>query len=176
MNNTTTINSAKATAATEATSVIVTAVPSTPMATPSWGAAGLMQTGSGLIVVIGVIFLLAWLTRRFGLQRNGKGNLLKVVSSATVGKQERVIIVEVADTWLVLGVTAGQINTLHSLPAQTIPELAAATSTSPVQTPTGTSFGAAFAANFAKKLREVTQKNSGKNTATVASSFIKKED
>ena len=82
------------------------------------GASGLLQAGFGMAMVVGLIFLCAWLARRFGLQRLGGGHLVKVVSSAAVGQRERVVVVEVADTWLVLGVTPHQVNTLHTLPAQ----------------------------------------------------------
>ena len=82
------------------------------------GASGLLQAGLGMAMVVGLIFLCAWLARRFGLQRLGGGHLVKVVSSAAVGQRERVVVVEVADTWLVLGVTPHQVNTLHTLPAQ----------------------------------------------------------
>jgi len=82
------------------------------------GASGLLQAGFGMAMVVGLIFLCAWLARRFGLQRLGGGHLVKVVSSAAVGQRERVVVVEVADTWLVLGVTPSQVNTLHTLPAQ----------------------------------------------------------
>ncbi|MNN99031.1 Flagellar protein FliO [compost metagenome] len=34
-----------------------------------------------------------------------------------LGPRERVVIVEVADTWLVLGVAPGQVSKLHELPA-----------------------------------------------------------
>jgi flagellar protein FliO/FliZ len=81
-------------------------------------AGGLLQAGLGMAVVVGLIFGCAWLARRFGLQRLGSGNLVKVVSSANVGQRERVVVVEVGDTWLVLGVTPSQVNTLHTLPAQ----------------------------------------------------------
>ncbi|CAA2109843.1 flagellar biosynthetic protein FliO [Variovorax paradoxus] len=82
------------------------------------GASGLLQAGFGMAVVVGLIFGCAWLARRFGLQRLGGGHLVKVVSSASVGQRERVVVVEVGDTWLVLGVTPSQVNTLYTLPAQ----------------------------------------------------------
>ncbi|WP_198088185.1 flagellar biosynthetic protein FliO [Variovorax sp. E3] len=82
------------------------------------GAGGLLQAGFGMALVVGLIFLCAWLARRFGLQRLGGGQHVKVVSSAMVGQRERVVVVEVADTWLVLGVTSSQVNMLHTLPAQ----------------------------------------------------------
>ena len=109
------------------------------------GASGLLQAGFGMAAVVGLIFLCAWLARRFGLQRLGSGQLVKVVSSAAVGQRERVVVVEVGDTWLVLGVTPSQVNTLHTLPAQA--HAAAAASASPSVAPTPVEL-------FARKLRE----------------------
>lgn len=87
-------------------------------AAPSFAAAGLLQAGLGLTMVLGLIFLCAWLMRRFGLQGRSSDRLLKVVSSVMVGQRERVVVVEVGDAWLVLGVAAGQVNALHTMPAE----------------------------------------------------------
>ncbi|GER12547.1 flagellar biosynthetic protein FliO [Variovorax boronicumulans] len=106
------------------------------------GGAGLLQAGFGMAAVVGLIFLCAWLARRFGLQRLGGGQVVKVVSTAMVGPRERVVVVDVAGQWLVLGVTSSQVRTLHTLPAQATP--AAVTPMSP-QNPVGL---------FAQKLRD----------------------
>jgi flagellar protein FliO/FliZ len=100
----------------------------TPAAEParSYAAAGLMQAGWGLAVVIGLIFLFAWVVRRFGLQPSGNGRLLKVVSSVMVGQRERVVVVEIGDAWLVLGVASGQVRALHTMPAEKRPDAPAA--------------------------------------------------
>ena len=94
-------------------------VPSAPAA-PSGGvgAGGMLQAVLGMACVLGLILACAWLARRFGLQRLGGGHVVKVVSSTSVGQRERVVVVEVAGQWLVLGVTPQNINTLHALPAQ----------------------------------------------------------
>lgn len=99
-----------------------------PAAEParSFGAAGLLQAGFGLAVVVALIFLCAWAARRFGLQAPGSGRLLKVVSSAMVGQRERVVVVEIGDSWLVLGVAAGQVRALHTMPAGKLSEAPAA--------------------------------------------------
>ena len=88
----------------------------------SFGAAGLLQAGFGLAMVLALIFLFAWVARRFGLQQTGSGRLLKVVSSAMVGQRERVVVVEIGGSWLVLGVAAGQVRALHTMPAEKISE------------------------------------------------------
>lgn len=96
-----------------------------PAAEPvrSYAAAGLLQVGFGLALVLALIFVCAWAARRFGLlQQPGGGRLIKVVSSAMVGQRERVVVVEVGGTWLVLGVAAGQVRALHAMAAETLPE------------------------------------------------------
>lgn len=102
-----------------AAGAVLPTVPS-PAAEParSFGAAGLLQAGFGLAVVLGLIFLCGWAARRFGLQQTGSGRLLKVVSSAMVGQRERVVVVEIGNSWLVLGVAAGQVRALHTMPAE----------------------------------------------------------
>ncbi len=110
-----------------AAGAVLPTVPTPPSEpTRSFAAAGLLQAGFGLAVVIGLIFLFAWVVRRFGLQPSGNGRLLKVVSSAMVGQRERVVVVEIGDSWLVLGVASGQVRTLHTMPAEKLPEAQAA--------------------------------------------------
>lgn len=75
-----------------------------------------MQAGLALMLVLALIVGSAWLMRRFSLLPGSAGGQLRVVSGAMVGNRERVVIVEVRDTWLVLGVTSQNINVLHTLP------------------------------------------------------------
>lgn len=105
---------------------VLPTVPSPLPAEPvrSFAAAGLLQAGFGLAVVIGLIFAFAWVARRFGLQASGSNRVLKVVSSAMVGQRERVVVVEIGDSWLVLGVAAGQVSALHTMPAGKLPDAA----------------------------------------------------
>ena len=93
----------------------------------SFAAAGLLQAGLGLAVVIGLIFGFAWMARRFGLQPSGNGKLIELVSSAMVGQRERVVVVEIGDAWLVLGVAGGQVSALHTMPAGKLPDAPAPT-------------------------------------------------
>ncbi|WP_035853532.1 flagellar biosynthetic protein FliO [Deefgea rivuli] len=68
-----------------------------------------------LLLVLGLIVGAAWLMRRFSLVPGGANAQMRVVSAVMVGTRERVVIVEVRDTWLVLGVTSEQVNMLHTL-------------------------------------------------------------
>ncbi|GAB3469255.1 flagellar biosynthetic protein FliO [Azotobacter salinestris] len=81
------------------------------------GLAALGKTALALALVIGLIVLCSWLLRRLGPGRQWPGQHLRVIGSSLLGPRERVVIVEVQGTWLVLGVTGQQISKLHELPA-----------------------------------------------------------
>ena len=68
-----------------------------------------------LLLVLAAIVAVGWLLKRMNVAQQGTGNLLKVVGSVAVGQRERVVLVEIDDTWLVIGVGPGQIRTLHTL-------------------------------------------------------------
>lgn len=74
--------------------------------------ASLVQVVLGLVVVLGAIVGCAWLFRRLGGATLGTQSWLRVVGGTLVGQRERVVIVEVAGEWLVLGVTAHNVNLL----------------------------------------------------------------
>ncbi|WP_082926678.1 flagellar biosynthetic protein FliO [Cupriavidus sp. D384] len=90
----------------------------------------LAQAGLGLFAVIALILGMAWVARRVGLVRHGAGTAsIKVVNSLALGTRQKVVTVEVGDTWLVLGVSPNEIRPLHTLPAQ--PDSGAPTGSSP---------------------------------------------
>ena len=85
---------------------------------PSLGMAGLLQALAGLAAVLALVMVLAWIARRFGLQAPRLGSAVKVVGGVMLTPKERVVVVEVQGTWLVLGVAPGKVNMLHALPAE----------------------------------------------------------
>ena len=85
--------------------------------------AGYMIQGIiGLMIVLGLIWGAWWIIRRTGFNRAFSGVQMKVVGGLAVGHRERVMIVEIGDQWLVLGVTAHQISTLATIPRQELSE------------------------------------------------------
>lgn len=87
--------------------------------------AGVGQMLLGLAAVIALVFGMAWLARRLGVPMQDNSPLLKRVASLTVGPRERVLIIEAGDQWLVIGVTAQQIQTLHHMPKGELPQMPA---------------------------------------------------
>lgn len=85
-----------------------------PPAVSTGGA--LFQGLFGLIIVMAALALFFWFLRRFSPGQTGAQGVVKVIGGVMVGPRERVVVVEVGDTWLLLGVAGGQVNTLHSLP------------------------------------------------------------
>jgi len=89
------------------------------LAAPAWAAAG-TTTGVAtvivsLLVILGGFALLAWLARRY-LPGMGAQGAVRVIGATMVGPRERVVVVEVEDVRLVLGVGSGQVRLLHTLP------------------------------------------------------------
>lgn len=77
---------------------------------------GVFQVTFALGLVLLAIFATAWVLRRLGAGQLGQAGHVRLISGVAVGPKERVVVVEVQDTWLVLGVTAVEITPLHTLP------------------------------------------------------------
>jgi flagellar protein FliO/FliZ len=75
-----------------------------------------------LLLVLAAVMAVAWFLKRINHQHHGALSALKVISGISVGQRERIVLVEVNDTWLVVGVAPGQVNALHSMPKGSIPE------------------------------------------------------
>ena len=81
-------------------------------------AASLFQALLGLVVVLGILAVAAWGMRRMGLAKNSAPSTVKVIGGVSVGNRERILVVEVADQWIVVGVAPGRVNTLSTMPRQ----------------------------------------------------------
>ncbi len=75
----------------------------------------MVQITLSLLLVIAAIVLVAWLLKRMNIAQQGAGTHLKIISGVAIGQRERIVVIEVEDTWLVVGVGPGQIRTLHTL-------------------------------------------------------------
>ena len=85
---------------------------------PLWS---LLQTFLALILVVGLMFATAWLARKFAADRRFGNEAIKIVGGIALGPRERVMLLEIGNEWLVVGVIPGQIRTLHRLPKGDIP-------------------------------------------------------
>lgn len=83
------------------------------------GTVGQMVLGLGLVLALmfGALFLI----KKLSLPRGPAAASLRVVGATAVGPRERVVLVEVGDKLLVLGVAPGQIEGLHTFEASEFP-------------------------------------------------------
>lgn len=72
-----------------------------------------LQILVSFLVVIGLILALAWLMRRTGRFGSKNTRILKIVDSLSLGMREKIILVEVNDINIVVGIAPGHIRALH---------------------------------------------------------------
>jgi flagellar protein FliO/FliZ len=78
-------------------------------------APGLFGAVLALLAVLALVVGLGWLLKRLPGSGFRPADGMKLVASLSVGAKERVVVVEVNGQQLLLGVTAGSINALHTL-------------------------------------------------------------
>jgi flagellar protein FliO/FliZ len=74
----------------------------------------------GLAVVLGVMALIAWALKRITPIGGSQTSVAKIVGGVSVGTRERVVVIEIADRWIVVGVAPGQVNALADIAAGSI--------------------------------------------------------
>ncbi|MFF7708274.1 flagellar biosynthetic protein FliO [Pseudomonas sp. NPDC007930] len=74
----------------------------------------LLQTVLGLLVVLAVIVGLAWVLKRMqqASPRGGR-QVIDLVGSRALGPRDRLVLVQVGDEQILLGLTPGRITPLH---------------------------------------------------------------
>ncbi|GMU48911.1 MAG: hypothetical protein AMXMBFR31_11370 [Candidatus Desulfobacillus denitrificans] len=95
--------------------------------------ASLLQVLAGLGAVVAALLGGLWLLKRVSAPLGATG-ALRVVGGAAVGARERVVLVEIGETWLVVGVAPGQVSALHQMPKGQL--------ATPAGAPAGKDFGA----------------------------------
>jgi len=98
--------------------VIPTPVPQLAAIAAPDAAGSLLRTVSGLAAVLALLALCLWGMKRLGGGRLASGSVVKVIGGVSVGNRERVMVLEVADEWIVIGVAPGQVSTLAQMPRQ----------------------------------------------------------
>jgi flagellar protein FliO/FliZ len=89
-----------------------TATPALP-GTPIVGGGDVASLLISMLIVIAVILVLGWLYSRSRFIGGGSAEAIQIVASRALGTKERLLIVEVADQQLLIGMTASGVQTLH---------------------------------------------------------------
>ena len=83
-----------------------------------------MQMLFGLFAVLAMLVASLWLLKRLTMPRGPSSGLMRVVAGTAVGTRERVVLLEIGSTWLVLGVAPGEVSMLAEVPRQDLPAAA----------------------------------------------------
>ena len=68
-----------------------------------------------LVLVLLIIFISAWLLRRYGRFPGVAEGNLKVLGALSVGQRERILLLQVGEDQVLVGVTSSRISRLHQL-------------------------------------------------------------
>lgn len=79
------------------------------------GAGNILQTMMGLGVTILLILLLAWAVKRFSRIGPAMGGDIQIIAGRSLGPRERVVVVQVGEEQILVGLTPGRMQTLHVL-------------------------------------------------------------
>jgi len=87
-------------------------------ATDTAASGSLIQITLSLLLVVGLLIGLSVVFKKFGMNRINSPLPFKVIGAVTIGNNQRLMVIEVGDEWIVLGVTPQQISTITSMPRQ----------------------------------------------------------
>ncbi|MDD2091691.1 flagellar biosynthetic protein FliO [Pseudomonas guariconensis] len=97
-----------------------TVIAATQASAPAAAAPGslsgqLAQMVFGLLLVVGLIFALAWLLRRMQGATPRGGQVIDIIGSRTIGPRDRLLLVQVGKEQILIGHSPGNIEALHVL-------------------------------------------------------------
>lgn len=82
------------------------------LSSPTDGA--LLPMLMALIAIVVVIYLTAWVAKKFNLTPH-QSNHMKTITSLSLGGRERIVIIEIQNQQYAIGVTPNSVNTLFKL-------------------------------------------------------------
>ena len=104
-----------------------------------------------LSLILVLIFMSAWLVKRFGRVNGLASDKMQVLANMAVGQRERIILLEIGDEQLLIGVTSSRVSLLHQLKE-------------PIEVAKPTNIAVGLGQNFSEKLQEAMQsKNKNKS-------------
>jgi len=93
------------------------AAPETAATLSGSSAGSIGQVTVALLLVLAVVFALAFALKKMRSVGGGGANGIEVLAQASLGAKERAVLIRVEGSRLLLGVAAGQVNLLQVLPA-----------------------------------------------------------
>lgn len=74
-----------------------------------------LQAFLSLIFILGILFFATWILRKVSGGRGFGSQKIKVIGGVALSPREKIVLLQIADECLVIGVVPGQIRTLHQV-------------------------------------------------------------
>ena len=74
-----------------------------------------LQAFLSLIFILGILFFATWILRKVSGWRGFGNQKIKVIGGVALSPREKIVLLQIADECLVVGVVPGQIRTLHQV-------------------------------------------------------------
>jgi flagellar protein FliO/FliZ len=91
------------------------AAPGVAASVPHTGMGGIGQVTLALLVVLALVFVLAFLLKKMRAATGASPNGIEVLAQASLGAKERAVVIRVDGTRFLLGVAQGQVSLLQVL-------------------------------------------------------------
>ncbi len=79
--------------------------------------AELIRPLGSLSLILVVLFGVAWFVKRFKSKQSQSTAIARIVGGVTLGARERVVVVEIANRWIIVGLAGGRMSALANLDA-----------------------------------------------------------
>jgi flagellar protein FliO/FliZ len=75
----------------------------------------LLKLTGGLLLVVVVILAFAWLVKKFNLNQQSQNGLIKIIAGLSIGTRDRIVLLQIGEEQILVGLTPGRIEKLHTL-------------------------------------------------------------
>jgi flagellar protein FliO/FliZ len=75
----------------------------------------LAKLTGGLLLVVVIIFGLAWLMKKFNFSQHSQNGLIRIIAGLPLGTRDRIVLLQVGEEQILLGLSPGRIQKLHTL-------------------------------------------------------------
>lgn len=106
----------------------------------------------GLLFIVCLIYAGAWMVKRLNGGVLQSANKMRIVSGLSLGAREKLLLVDVAGTQLLLGVAPGRVSSLHVFESPVV----------------DAQMGSAADSDFAKKLKGLIDSRSGRDSTAAS--------
>lgn len=78
------------------------------------------QVALGLVFVVAIILLLAWILKKLGHGGGNQSKTMHILATLSLGTRERAALIQVGDKQILVGIAPGRVSRLHVFEEQVV--------------------------------------------------------